>query len=348
MSPWESFSIPSNSDVSSTEAVTRHANLSFKDGNVALLAEKRYFLVHQGLLSRHSPVLKTALEALENTSTLYSLEGRPVLEVQDSSEDMSYFLITLYDGIPELSPTVETFRVISALLRLTTKYQVDRLRNDLLRELTIVWPSSLASWDVREEAMLSLSGVYEPRKYSPHPIFIINLARLVNAPELLPSAFYDLSRNSISHTAAGYIASGTMECHNLSDEDLFNLLKGREDASRFLSTFLVNQLEGRKPSPNCIYMQVGNHPRRRICQIAFENVFCDILRATNSLVCHRSCDPLFAIMDAEMMYERGDGGFLRPCEYCRTEFRAEVKAARDEFWHSLPGWFGNIQVSVWG
>ncbi|KAJ3877905.1 hypothetical protein F5051DRAFT_242501 [Lentinula edodes] len=340
MSPCE----PSNS----LEIVTRHTDFSFKDGNIALLAGKCYFLVHQGLLCRHSPVLRTALESLENASTFVSLEGRPVLEVQDSSEDMFYFLIALYDGIPDLSSTTKSFEIVSAMLRLTTKYQVQRLRNDLLRGFSIVWPSSLSLWDAREEAMLSPDGVYEPRKYTPHPIFIINLARSVNAPELLPSAFYDLSRSPISHTAAGYIASGTVERHRLTEEDLFNLLKGREDASRFLSTFLVNQLEGRKPSSNCIYMQAGNHPRRRFCQLAFENVFYDVLRATNSLVCHRSCDPLFTIMDTEMIYERGDGGFLRPCEYCRSEFHAEVEAARDEFWNSLPEWFGNTQVSVWG
>ncbi|KAJ3986602.1 hypothetical protein F5890DRAFT_1578465 [Lentinula detonsa] len=342
--------VPSNPNVFPAEAasVTKHTNISFKDGNIALLAGKRYFLVHQGLLCRHSPILKSALETLENTSTIFSLEGRPVLEVQDSPEDMSYFLIALYDGIPNLSFTAETYGIISALLRLATKYQVQRLRNDLLQGLAITWPSSLTSWDAREAAMLDSDGIYEPRKCTPHPIFIINLARSVDAPELLPSAFYDLSRSPISHTAAGYIAPGTLDCHRLSDEDLINLLKGREDASRFLSTFLVNHLEGRKPSSNCIYMQVGNQSRRRFCQLAFENVFCDLLRATNSLVCDRSCDPLFAIMDGEMIYERGDGRFLRPCEFCRAEFRAEVEAARDEFWHSLPEWFGNIQVSVWG
>ncbi|KAJ3724427.1 hypothetical protein EV361DRAFT_929274 [Lentinula raphanica] len=346
MSPYEL--VPSSPNVSSCEAVTKHVNLSFKDGNIALLAGKHYFIVHQGLLCRHSPVLRTALEAIENTSNLISLEGRPVLEVQDSSEDISYFLIALYDGIPNLSFNAETYGIISALLRLTTKYQVQRLRNDLIQGLAITWPSNLATWDAREAAMFNYNGTYDPRKYTPHPMLVINLARSVNAPELLPSAFYDLSRSPISHTAAGYTAPGGTDYHHLSDEDLFNLLRGREDASRFLSTFIVNQLEGRKPSTNCIYMQVGDHTRRRFCQFAFENVFRDLLRATNSLVCDRSCDPLFAIMHAEMIYERGDGRVLRPCESCRAEFRVEVEAARDEFWHSLPEWFGDIQVTVWG
>lgn len=139
-----------------------------------------------------------------------------------------------------------------------------------------------------------------------------------------------------------------MECHQLAEGDLFTLLKGREDASRFLSTFLA-KLASRDPSSNCKY--TGDHPRRRFCQAAFENIFYDILRDANSLLCYRSCDPLFAIMDSEMMYERDDAGqgiLLHPCEYCRAEFRVEVEVARDEFWHSLPEWFGVISVSAWG
>ncbi|KAF9071658.1 hypothetical protein BDP27DRAFT_1262261 [Rhodocollybia butyracea] len=328
------------------EKVTKHPTLSFTDGNLALLAWPKYFIVHKGLLCRHSPILRTAVEALENSRCL---EGRPVLQVQDNSEDMFYFLIAIYDGIAELPFTAESFPTVSALIRLATKYQVNRLRKELLRRLSIAWPSSLASWDAREDAMLNSNNIYEPRKFTPHPILIINLARSVKAPELLPACFYDLSRFPVSSTAAGYIASDTNECHQLSEEDLFALFKGREDASRFLSTFLVNQLEFRRPSVDCLYS--GDHLRRRFCQAAFENIYYDILRDTNSLVCFRSCDPLFTIKNAELMQEMDDGGqrvLLRPCEYCRAEFRLEVEAARDEFWHSLPEWFGDIQVTAWG
>ncbi|KIK67489.1 hypothetical protein GYMLUDRAFT_238767 [Collybiopsis luxurians FD-317 M1] len=346
---------PCDDDLTTTSAQlaslppTRHPKFSFKDGNLALLAQNCYFLVHQGLICRHSPVLQAAIKALESNPAV-CLDGRPVLQVHDNSEDMLYFLIALYDGISDLPFTAESFVAVSALMRLTTKYQVHRLRKDLLRGLSLAWPSNLASWDAREEAMLSSDGVYEPRQFTPHPILIINLARSVNAHELLPSAFYDLSRFSISHTAAGHVARGSKECHQLSEEDLFNILKGREDASRFLSTFLVNQLEGRKPSSDCIYLRAGNHPRRRFCQVAFENIFYNVLRDTNNLVRYRSCDPLFSIMEAYTMNERDDGGrgvILRPCESCRSELRVEIEAARDEFWQALPIFF-NIQVSSWG
>ncbi|KAF5393199.1 hypothetical protein D9757_000531 [Collybiopsis confluens] len=352
MSPCEP--LPNIPSISSTQPspqlhpVNRHPTFSFSDGNLALLAQNFYFLVHQGLVCRHSPVLRAAVDAIQSTSALY-LEDRPVIQLQDSSEDILCFLLALYDGISEIQFTADSFVAVSALIRLATKYQVYRLRKELLRGLSLVWPSSLASWDAREGAMMRPDNVYEPRAFAPHPILIINLARSVDAHELLPAAFYDLSRCSISHIAAGYAASERQDCHQLSEEDLFNLLKGREDASRFFSTFLVNQLEGRQPSPDCIYLRIGNHSQRRSCQVAFENIFCSILRASNSLASYRSCDPLFSIIEADTICDGHDGaqGLMRPCEVCRSHFQLEVEAARDELWYSLPVFF-NVHVSSWG
>lgn len=96
MSPCESP--PSKLGILST--FTRHPGLSFEDGNLVLLAKQRYFVVHKGLICRHSPVIGAIVEALESTS-FSRLEGHPVVEVQESSEEMYYFVKALYDGIPD-------------------------------------------------------------------------------------------------------------------------------------------------------------------------------------------------------------------------------------------------------
>lgn len=124
-----------------------------------------------------------------------------------------------------------------------------------------------------------------------------------------------------------------------------DLLKGKEHASRFLSTFIVNELEGREPTPNCVYRMVQEPSRRRNCQAAFEAITFEILRDVNGVVCQRSSDPLFAIVDAELMQTRDDPSArqtpgLRVCEYCRLEFGSVVDIAREEFWQKLPVWFG--------
>jgi hypothetical protein len=73
-------------------------SLSFEDGNVALLAGKCYFLVHRGFLSRHSEYL--AERTRDNGSHLtMTLEGRPVLHLPDSPDDISLLLHSMYDGL---------------------------------------------------------------------------------------------------------------------------------------------------------------------------------------------------------------------------------------------------------
>lgn len=184
---------------------------------------------------------------------------------------------------------------------------------------------------------------------------VINLAKETGATELLPSAFYDLSRCAASEIAAGYLPPGVTdrsELQILSDEDLMNALRGREHASRFLSTFVVNELEGREPSPNCLHRNDADPFRKRICQATFEATTFEILRDVNGVVFHRSSDPLFAIMDADLMQTRSDSTYgrlsllHRACEPCRLEFTASVDAAREDMWHKIPMWFG-IDLSSW-
>jgi hypothetical protein len=167
----------------------------------------------------------------------------------------------------------------------------------------------------------------------------------VDAPYLLPSAFYDLSRCYASDTAAGYKCPKTHEIHHLSESDLTNLLKGREHASRFLSTFILNELEYRESSSNCLYRNEPDPLQKRHCQAAFDAITFELLRDVNGVVCHRTSDPLFAIMDAELMQTREEsnayyGISMRVCDACRSAFSVAVDSARDELWRKLPRWFG--------
>lgn len=76
-------------------AYQRHP-LSFEDGNLAVLAEDRYFIIHQGLLCRHSQVLQGMLVTSTDTRRLLD---RPVLELNEKWTDMGCFLGSLYDGV---------------------------------------------------------------------------------------------------------------------------------------------------------------------------------------------------------------------------------------------------------
>lgn len=217
--------------------------------------------------------------------------------------------------------------------------------------MTPSWPKTLTQWEIREAAATNPNGLYKPRLSYPHPILVINLARATNAFELLPSAFYDLSRCVASDIAAGYKCPRTSTLHHLSPDDLMNVFKGKEQASRYLSTFIVNELEGRQPSAACVYTNEQDPIKKHACRVAFEVITFEILRDVNGVVCHRSSDPLFAIVDAELMQVREDatvtiGASLKACDICRAEFATVVDAVREEFWNRLPLWFG-LDVPNW-
>ena len=76
----------------------RRLSLSFEDGNVAILAGKSYFIVHRGFLSRQSGYLAELTKDIVACPTM-TLEGRPVLHLPDSPDDISLLLHSMYDGL---------------------------------------------------------------------------------------------------------------------------------------------------------------------------------------------------------------------------------------------------------
>ncbi len=365
------------------EVPTRHPDIYFEDGNLSIVAGRQYFIVHRGLLCCHSEVLRVGIESIKTKDELL-LEGLAVLYLDDSPEDLAHFLRALYGYVtpPYLRPlatyyirslshdnNVEDFAVISAVLRLATKYGVETLRETAFRTMSISWPSTLQLWEVREKAVATIDGVYVPRPGLPHPLsvsplvpfespeltlscsMVIKLAREVDAPQLLPSAFYDLSRYLPSQLTEGHTASDGVH-YELDIEDLCRVLRGKEQAARFFSTFIVTELEGRPPSLLCMHRSEVQPSLKRACQMAFEAVTFELIRDVNGMVCNRNCDPLFSIAESVTMQTRDDHPGIenkaayRACEACRLEYGLIVEVAREEFWRQLPSWF-ELDVKNW-
>lgn len=81
-----------------SSGMQRRLSLSFEDGNIAILARKSYFLVHRGFLSRQSGYLAELTKDIHARTTM-TLEGRPVLHLPDSPDDISLLLHSMYDGL---------------------------------------------------------------------------------------------------------------------------------------------------------------------------------------------------------------------------------------------------------
>ncbi|THH16576.1 hypothetical protein EW146_g4071 [Bondarzewia mesenterica] len=333
-------------------STNRYPFLCFEDGNLAILAEQSYFLVHRGVLHHHSTYLDQLVNALNHESG-DNLEGRPVLCLQESAKDIFLFLSALYDGLSAVKHWGNKFQTLSVLLLLSTKYQTIRLRLEVVNLLFKSWPLTLDQWDRKEVKISPAYDSFNPKDDFLHPIMIINLARQASVPELLPSAFYDLSRQFPSSVAVGFTDASTSTHHRLSHDDLVRLLHGRELASRFFSTFIVNELEGRRASQWCYNASSEIPERKNNCQVAFENVTVELLRDVNGVVCNRTSDPLFAMVEG-LNLQRNDSApsplfknKFRACDVCRIEFAVSVDAAREDFWRRLPEWF-DVEISNWG
>ncbi|VDB95179.1 unnamed protein product [Peniophora sp. CBMAI 1063] len=325
--PWLSIVRPTDATECPDMPMASRPSMSFEDGNIALLAGSSYFLVHRGVLSRQSAFLA---KLVGSVSASRLLDGHPILELDEHADDVSLLLHTIYDGTSSVLEGADVFHVSFVLLRLSQKYEIPRLKKEALDVLHEAWPSSLALWDRRTSACGGSDCVRD--NSFPHPIAVINLARQAGATRLLPAAFYDLSRQPPSLSAAGYHSD------RLAQSDLVSLFTGRELASRFLSTFVVQVLEGRLAAHNC--------PSMRRCTAVFERMAQEVVRFFSG-----PADPLTimgSVLTLQLPEEDVGPALVMLCVPCAEALEEEVHNAREMAWESLPTWFGVEGLEDWG
>ncbi|KAI0030768.1 hypothetical protein K488DRAFT_53477 [Vararia minispora EC-137] len=312
--------------------------MSFDDGNVALLSGSVYFLVHRGVICRQSTYFSNLLSTVRPCSAGDLIDGRPALELEECSEDIALLLRAMYDGISSVLGGEDVFHVGYILLQLAHKYKIKRLQPEALDVLSEAWPSKLSHWDHRMKLVPATHSDDVRNRALPHPTAIINLARLASAPTLLPAAFYDLSRQPPSVSAAGFSDIEAGAFHRLSPADLVSLFQGRESASRFLSTFIVQVLEVRVPGSTCAAPQS--------CAQVFEHMAQEVVCDVGGVM----CDPL-RVMARILALPASDGegpAMLMLCASCAEGLEEDVQGGREMLWDSLPSWFGVEDIMSWG
>ncbi|PPQ80615.1 hypothetical protein CVT24_002707 [Panaeolus cyanescens] len=238
----------------------------FGDGNIVIIAGSAAFKVHRGQLERHSEIFSD-LFAVPQPLDQDLIDGCPFVELQDSPSDVFYFLSALYDGLYFKHPRSIDFVAIAAVLRLSTKYVVEHLRQRCLARLNKDWPTTLMEWDAREQRCTDENSRYVPREHLAHPILVIELALDMNLSTILPAALYDLSRYGPSKIMAGTTYPTTRFDRMIADiyglpkpvetparlgrEMLCRTLRGREATQRHMATFIAKELHCRSPSNAC-------------------------------------------------------------------------------------------------
>jgi len=183
-SPSTSENSPPLTPATEAPPLNRVEEVWYDDGNLIIQAGHSLFRVYKGLLASRSAMLAEILsQPLGEERGQDLIEGQPVVEFHDSPDDMCYFLRAIFEsGYFEVDRET-TFPILAGILRLSTKYDIGYLRRRATIHLATAYPLSLQAWDRRE-----LKRTIPPIPYI--PFAVLELARAVNIPVILPAAIY--------------------------------------------------------------------------------------------------------------------------------------------------------------
>ena len=254
------------------------------------------------------------------------------------------------------TPYANDFPALGAVLRLSTKYVVEHLRQHCLARLDHDWPATLAGWDEREASAME-QGTYARRLVWAHPILIIRLALELGNQSVFCSAMYDISRYSPSQIKIGApppaLASPALrpdldikayynQFITLTPDLLFRTLRGRECSQKYLAAFIEAELNDRPPSADCANRFNPENPSQA-CRESFAIIMLNVLRSVGGVSYGRDADPLFSLLQAVDMlgtdYLAGEQQ-LKLCLPCKVNVATALMRAREEVWELLPSWFG--------
>ncbi|KAJ7494486.1 hypothetical protein B0H11DRAFT_1654592, partial [Mycena galericulata] len=197
----------------------RDPDLWFEDGNIVVQAEDYEFCLLKSFLTKRSPIFKDVF-SLPQPEDAERINGCPVVRIHDSGEDAAHFFKAIFDPESFLpSPLPTTLDKVAAILRLSTKYEVEYLRKRAMIHLSSGYATSLND---REKIKSLATFPILPRD----AIVVINLAREVDCPWILPTAFYDYCK----HVGPQEIFSGMQKdgvLLSLSEDDKKICLGGR-------------------------------------------------------------------------------------------------------------------------
>ncbi|KAJ7142128.1 hypothetical protein C8R43DRAFT_1131111 [Mycena crocata] len=172
----------------------RVPGLWFEDGNIVIQAGNSQFRVFRGILAGQSSVFRDML-SFPQPADSEIVDGCSLVRLPDSQIDVTVFLKAIFEPrffMPFPAPT--NFDTVIGCL-LSDKYEVDYLRSRSLVHLSsryLTQLSGLDDADQRNASVLKIPSWSLPVSWV-HRIVVIQLARELGCPWILPFAFYSLS-----------------------------------------------------------------------------------------------------------------------------------------------------------
>jgi len=175
-------------------ARTKDDELWFEDGNIVIVAQRVMFKVHMGVLSKHSEVFRDMFKIPQPPSgEQEQFDGCSLVDLSDGVDDVRAILSALYDGGNPKYIYVGhplSFSVVAAMLRLGTKYQIDRSRQEAIRCLELSFPLTLSEMDAVGATELSTRTFPSISIEDEEFMDLVAVARECDLSSILPAALY--------------------------------------------------------------------------------------------------------------------------------------------------------------
>ncbi|KAJ7668644.1 hypothetical protein DFH06DRAFT_982852 [Mycena polygramma] len=181
-------------------AITR-SEIWYKDGSVVLQAQNTQFRVHWTLLAQHSSVFHD-MQGLLQPPGQPSVEGCPVVELQDTVVDVEHLLKALYNPLI-FNDKALPFPYIASFIRLGRKYEFKGLFDVALERLAFENPTTLEEYAALLDSLEAAAGKrifhYTTRidHYSGIYHDMLTLARENELLAILPCAYFRMIAYSL-------------------------------------------------------------------------------------------------------------------------------------------------------
>ncbi|KAJ7611816.1 hypothetical protein FB45DRAFT_1009626 [Roridomyces roridus] len=241
----------------------RIPELWFEDGNIVIQAENSQFRVHRGILAACSAVFKDML-SFPQPADVELVEGCPVVHLTDAPTEVTVFLRAIF--VPDYFmpfPAKTEYEIIRGCLRLSHKYGVEHLRLRALVHFSSRFRTTLSQYNDARYPYHDSGSIGRPQSdiisWLPGGVSsemsCIQLAREVNAPWVLPLAFYTLS-DSLGQrcTTVGEFIRGTTRnglSVAISPEDQESFLSGHIRQTQFSTTRILAVFWSPIEMPEC-------------------------------------------------------------------------------------------------
>ncbi|KLO08386.1 hypothetical protein SCHPADRAFT_610385 [Schizopora paradoxa] len=298
-----------------------HDFLWFPDGNVVLATDTFLFKVHKSLLAVHSSVFRDMFE-LPNvghgdpvpehdnigiSQELY--EGVPMIRLTgDKGEEVAHLLRAVFEpNYYRRDDNSTPLEVIVSLLLLSTKYDFNVVRKDIVLQISRQYPMDLHEYEALDNDFESLFGRNRLGCHFP----LLSAALTAEVHVLLPCLYFACSDFSIEEIF--------LRTNSMSREDLRTLMVGRELLDNEVNAFIISLPERLRLS----------EPRIRCQNACLENAFFVNLNT-------------FAHTNFENFTGRTivkSCLFGSVCNWCHSALTRIIDDKREEIWNAIPSLF---------